>query len=54
MFKAHRLVYHSTLGSRVIKKKKELTLEAGLLAASVRVIPPAIFKRLVPIPATAN
>ena len=22
MFKAHRLVYHSTLGSRVIKKKK--------------------------------
>ena len=23
VFKAHRLVYHSTLGSRVIKKKKE-------------------------------
>ena len=22
MFKAHRLVYHSTLGFRVIKKKK--------------------------------
>ena len=22
-FKAHRLVYHSTLGSRVVKKKKE-------------------------------
>ena len=24
VFKAHRLVYHSTLGLRVIKKKKEL------------------------------
>jgi len=24
VFKAHRLVYHSTLGSRVIKKKKKL------------------------------
>ena len=24
LFKAHRLVYHSTLGSRVIKKKKDL------------------------------
>jgi len=24
VFKAHRLVYHSTLGSRVIKKKKDL------------------------------
>jgi len=23
VFKAHRLVYHSTLGSRVIKKKKK-------------------------------
>jgi len=23
VFEAHRLVYHSTLGSRVIKKKKE-------------------------------
>jgi len=23
VFKAHRLVYHSTLGSRVIKKKRE-------------------------------
>ena len=23
MFKAHRLLYHSTLGSRVIKKKKK-------------------------------
>ena len=22
MFKAHRLVYHSTLGSRVVKRKK--------------------------------
>ena len=25
MFKVHRLVYHSTLGSRVIKKKQEKT-----------------------------
>jgi hypothetical protein len=24
VFKAHRLVYHSTLGSRVIKKKKRI------------------------------
>ena len=24
VFKAHRLLYHSTLGSRVIKKKKDL------------------------------
>ena len=27
MCKAHRLVYHSTLGSRVIKKKKVSGLE---------------------------
>ena len=26
VFKAHRLVYHSTLGSRVIKKKKNLSI----------------------------
>jgi len=26
VFKAHRLVYHSTLGSRVIKKKKKKNL----------------------------
>ena len=25
MFKAHRLLYHSTLGLRAIKKKKKLT-----------------------------
>ena len=25
VFKAHRLLYHSTLGSRVIKKKKKST-----------------------------
>ena len=24
MFQAHRLLYHSTLGSRVIKKKKKV------------------------------
>ena len=27
MFKAHRLLYHSTLGLRVIKKKKDLAVE---------------------------
>ena len=26
MFQTHRLVYHSTLGSRVMKKKKNITL----------------------------
>ena len=29
VFKAHRLVYHSTLGSRVIKKKKKKKKELG-------------------------
>jgi len=28
VFKAHRLVFHSTLGSRVIKKKKKKTWKA--------------------------
>jgi len=28
VFKAHRLVYHSTLGWRVIKKKKEESMQA--------------------------
>ena len=27
VFQAHRLLYHSTLGSRVIKKKKKKDLE---------------------------
>ena len=27
VFKAHRLLYHSTLGSRVIKKRKDLVVE---------------------------
>jgi len=27
VFKAHRLVYHSTLGLRVIKKKKKVGVE---------------------------
>ena len=29
VFKAHRLLYHSTLGLRVIKKKKEEQSESG-------------------------
>jgi len=29
VFKAHRLVFHSTLGSRVIKKKKRRGIDAG-------------------------
>ena len=34
--KAHRLVYHTTLGSRVIKRKKKLKAGrmAGVMAAS--------------------
>ena len=35
VFKAHRLVYHSTLGSRVIKKKKTLSLRR-LFSSSLR------------------
>ena len=34
VFKAHRLVYHSTLGSRVIKKKKKSGASARSAAAS--------------------
>ena len=34
VFKAHRLVYHSTLGLRVIKKKKKVT-GVGSVAADV-------------------
>ena len=29
VFKAHRLLYHSTLGLRVIKKKKKSAFEPG-------------------------
>ena len=29
VFKAHRLLYHSTLGLRVIKKKKKVTCDSG-------------------------
>ena len=29
IFKAHRLLYHSTLGSRLIKKKKKKQLGCG-------------------------
>jgi len=31
VFKAHRLLYHSTLGLRVIKKKKKKTLQGEKL-----------------------
>ena len=35
MFKAHRLLYHSTLGSRVIDKKKKGVNAEGFLPWSV-------------------
>ena len=34
VFKAHRLVYHSTLGLRVIKKRKNLRSRRGSVAGS--------------------
>ena len=34
--KAHRLVYHSTLGSRVIKKKKRKNRELGCTVRGTR------------------
>ena len=37
--KAHRLVYHSTLGSRVIQKKEELVNEAPCLELREEVSP---------------
>jgi len=37
MFKAHRLVYHSTLGWRVIKKKKRIMVEGLGVAAAAAV-----------------
>ena len=42
VFKAHRLVYHSSLGLRVIKKKKKSSSPpcvAGLLAVRGRSVP---------------
>jgi len=33
VFKAHRLLYHSTLGVRVIKKKKEAPRERSVWTA---------------------
>ena len=38
VFKAHRLVYHSTLGLRVIKKKKKGLIPT--LVLSLRDLPP--------------
>jgi len=35
VFEAHRLLYHSTLGSRVIKKKKKKEADARLLRAGL-------------------
>ena len=40
VFKAHRLVYHSTLGLRVIKKKKKLYIAA---TAYSQVPPPSVW-----------
>ena len=40
VFKAHRLLYHSTLGSRVIKKKKKKSVVPGLeFKTAVRAVP---------------
>ena len=36
VFKEHRLVYHSTLGLRVIRKKEDLDWEVGDLVAADR------------------
>ena len=36
VFKAHRLVYHSTLGLRVIKKKKDLGLSVAAVEVEAR------------------
>ena len=36
VFKAHRLVYHSTLGSRVIKKKRSTAERACQVAVRAR------------------
>ena len=41
VFKAHRLVYHSTLGWRVIKKKREVE---GRLVTCARLKPFAVWK----------
>ena len=39
MFKAHRLLYHSTLGLRVIKKKKEVWGSGlGASGSGIRVV----------------
>ena len=38
MFKAYRLVRHSTLGWRVMKKKKGLKADPGLLTKSTSVL----------------
>ena len=52
VFKAHRLVYHSILGWRVIKKKKT---ELGLppapwpLGGALAVLPPAFFFFFIPL-----
>ena len=46
VFKAHRLLYHSTLGVRVIKKKKKVGANPGALgeraraSAEVGLLPP--------------
>ena len=44
VFTAHRLVYHSTLGFRVIKKKKKKKKGAPH-AASIAIVPPVPHRR---------
>ena len=46
IFKAHRLVYHSTLGLRVIKKKKKKKRARRKKAGASSIV--------IPIPAPAN
>jgi len=38
VFKVHRLVYHSTLGWRVIKKKKKKNLGGGVQGSACVVL----------------
>ena len=40
VFKARRLVYHSTLGWRVIKKKKRVPRQSGLLHRTAEALNP--------------
>ena len=57
MFKAHRLVYHSTLSSRVIKKKKsppDLGTHADSVGGECRDTTPLDFNNLQGKPSFAS